>query len=44
MLPIILGAPDMSLPRLNAMSFWLLVPALILALLSFVSDTGCGTG
>jgi len=43
LLPLILGAPDMSLPRLNAMRFWLLLPSLILVLTSFIIDCGRGT-
>jgi cytochrome c oxidase subunit 1 len=42
-LPIILAAPDMALPRLNAMRFWLLPSALFLLLGSFLIDGGSGT-
>lgn len=43
-LPILIGAPDMAYPRLNNISFWLLVPSLILILLSTLVDEGIGTG
>lgn len=43
MLPLLLGAPDMRLPRLNAISFWLLPVALFMLLTSFVVDGGAGT-
>jgi heme/copper-type cytochrome/quinol oxidase subunit 1 len=33
----------MSLPRLNALRFWLLIPALSMALLSFILSGGSGT-
>ena len=42
--PLILGAPDMAFPRLNNMSFWFLVPALILLLSRAVVEGGAGTG
>ena len=42
-LPLLLGAPDMSLPRLNAISFWLLPVALIFVLGSCFTDGGAGT-
>lgn len=32
--PIFVGAPDMSFPRLNNVSFWLLIPSLVMLLLS----------
>lgn len=35
-LPLLLGAQDMAFPRLNALGYWLLVPAGILQLLSLV--------
>nr|YP_008145666.1 cytochrome c oxidase subunit I [Ascaridia columbae]AGI96019.1 cytochrome c oxidase subunit 1 [Ascaridia columbae] len=43
MLPLLLGAPDMSFPRLNNLSFWLLPTAMILILGSALVDSGCGT-
>lgn len=43
MLPLILGAPDISLPRLNAMRFWLLPLAFWLVLGSLIVEGGAGT-
>jgi cytochrome c oxidase subunit 1 len=43
MLPLILGAPDISFPRLNNLSFWLLPVSLVLLLDSGFVDTGAGT-
>lgn len=43
-LPLMVGAPDMSFPRLNNLSFWLLPPSLLLLLSSFLYDSGPGTG
>jgi cytochrome c oxidase subunit 1 len=42
--PILIGAPDMSFPRMNNLSFWLLPPALSLLLLSSFVEVGVGTG
>ncbi len=41
--PLLLGAQDMSFPRLNAFSYWIAVPAAVLLLMSLVLggfDTG----
>lgn len=43
-LPIIIGAPDMSFPRLNNISLWLLLPSFIILLISNSIETGSGTG
>lgn len=43
MVPLILGAPDISFPRLNNIRFWLLPTALLLILASCFVDAGCGT-
>ena len=43
-IPILLGAPDMAFPRLNNISFWFLIPSLILLLLSSMAEIGAGTG
>ena len=42
--PVMVGAPDMAIPRLNNISFWLLPPSLILILASAISESGAGTG
>lgn len=42
--PIMLGAPDMSFPRLNHLSFWLLPFSLTLLILSSLVENGFGGG
>lgn len=44
LLPLMLGAPDISFARLNNLRFWLLPPALILLICSFMVEKGAGTG
>jgi len=44
LLPILIGAPDMSFPRLNNISFWLLPVSITLLLLSALVEQGAGTG
>ena len=39
-LPLMIGAPDMAFPRLNNFSFWLLPPAAILLVASFLAPGG----
>ena len=43
-IPLMIGAPDMSFPRMNNISFWLLPPSLILLLLSAIIGEGAGIG
>lgn len=43
LLPTMLGAPDMSYPRLNALSFWVLPISLYLLSLGSMVDLGTGT-
>lgn len=42
-LPLMLGSPDISFPRLNNLRFWLLPTAMLLILDSTFVDIGCGT-
>ena len=42
--PLLIGAPDMTFPRMNNISFWLLPPSLLLLLTSALVETGAGTG
>ncbi|MGH6946864.1 MAG: cytochrome c oxidase subunit I [Kiloniellales bacterium] len=42
--PLMIGAPEMAFPRLNNVSFWLLVPSFALLAASLVSGMGPGTG
>nr|YP_010143390.1 cytochrome c oxidase subunit I [Euphaedusa planostriata]QQL04597.1 cytochrome c oxidase subunit I [Euphaedusa planostriata] len=44
MVPLLLGAPDMSFPRMNNMSFWLLPPSFFLLISSSMVEGGAGTG
>ena len=44
LLPLSVGGPDMAFPRLNNISFWLLVPSLMLFLFANVIENGAGTG
>nr|AWL21395.1 cytochrome c oxidase subunit I [Ruizia karukerae] len=43
MIPLMLGSPDMSFPRLNNLSFWLLGTSLVLMIFSLLVDYGAGT-
>jgi len=44
LIPLILGVADMAFPRINNLSFWLLVPSFLFLLLSSILDAGVGTG
>lgn len=44
LIPLIIGCPDMAFPRINNLSFWLLIPSFFLLLLSSLADSGAGTG
>lgn len=42
--PVIIGAVDIAFPRLNNVSFWLLIPSIMLLLASAFIESGAGTG
>nr|ALD62346.1 cytochrome c oxidase subunit 1 [Echinostoma hortense] len=42
LLPLLLGLADLNLPRLNALSAWLLLPATICLFLSMIGGAGVG--
>ncbi len=44
LLPLVIGGPDMAFPRLNNISFWLLIPSLALFLFAGMIENGAGTG
>jgi cytochrome c oxidase subunit 1 len=43
-IPLMIGSPDMAFPRLNNVSFWLLIPSFALLLGSALVGPGAGTG
>ncbi len=44
LVPLLEGGPDMAYPRLNNISFWLLVPSIGLLLFASFIENGAGTG
>ena len=44
LVPLMIGASDMSFARLNNISFWLLPPALVCLVASALIENGAGTG
>lgn len=44
MVPLLIGAPDISFPRINNISFWLLPPSFLLLISSRITEGGAGTG
>jgi cytochrome c oxidase subunit 1 len=44
MIPLMIGSPDMAFPRLNNMSFWLMIPSAMLLVGSALVGDGAGTG
>ena len=38
LVPLIIGSPDMAYPRMNNLSYWLLVPALFILLISITVE------
>jgi len=44
LIPIILVSCDISFPRMNNISFWLLLSSIILLIISILSSRGSGTG
>ena len=44
LIPLMLGVADIAFPRMNNLSFWLLIPAFIMLLLRRILDAGVGTG
>jgi len=44
LMPIMIGGPDMAFPRLNNISYWLLIPSITLFLLALNIENGVGTG
>lgn len=43
-LPVSIGAQDIAFPRLNNVSFWFIVPAIVLIVSSMVIESGAGLG
>ena len=44
LLPLSVGGPDMAYPRLNNISYWLLIPSITLFLFASGIENGAGTG
>nr|QCS25169.1 cytochrome c oxidase subunit I [Arthothelium ruanum] len=44
LLPLLVGGPDMAFPRLNNISFWMLIPSFALFIFASGIENGAGTG
>jgi hypothetical protein len=44
LLPLLVGGPDMAFPRLNNISYWLLIPSIALFVFASAIENGVGTG
>ena len=44
LMPIMIGGPDMAFPRLNNISYWLLIPSILLFIFAVNIENGVGTG
>lgn len=44
LIPVLIGTNEMAFPRMNSLSFWLLVPSIIILLTSMLIELGVGTG
>jgi cytochrome c oxidase subunit 1 len=44
LLPLLAGGPDMAYPRLNNISYWLLIPSITLFIFAGATENGAGTG
>lgn len=44
LVPVMIGSPDMSMPRMNQASMWSLLPSLWMLTLSTVIEQGAGLG
>lgn len=42
--PMMIGSPDMAFPRVNSVSFWLLIPSGVIMTISMITGNGAGTG
>ena len=42
LLPLLEGGPDMAYPRLNNISFWLLIPSILLFVFAGFIEGGAG--
>jgi len=44
LVPLMIGAPDMSIPRLNALFIWLLMISICVLMIASVIEEGPGIG
>ena len=44
LMPLLVGGPDMAFPRLNNISYWLLIPSIFLFIVASLIENGVGTG
>ena len=44
LVPLLIGGVDMGFPRLNNISYWLLIPSITLFLFANGIENGAGTG